>query len=259
MKINDIVQVSITPDEQGAPTTHQLARVAYVDRDVNGNPYSIDVVYFYDNSRGKVQLSDHRYAVTVVESKPLFTDLDHRLSVIKRWQIAHTIQTQSVAEHIFNVERMALRIAMEWFHINVSEPCLLLDIMMLAHHHEDYEALSGDIPTMVKPYFNEHQFEKDHADILSRTSKPQVTSSFHTLAVGIVKLADMLEGYHFLCMEKALGNTYMDKHYEYESPRILKYVIDTWTGNERVYALAHQALSSIEYECMSERHSRRGR
>ena len=180
----------------------------------------------------------------------IFGDLDHRLSLIDRWATAQTIHKQSVSEHIFNVERMAIRIATQWF--GVTDPAALFVVMWFAHRHEDFEALSGDLPTMVKPYFDEVAFEKDHSDVMT----PVVDGG--QWVRNIVKLADMLDAFWFLCIENRLGNQYLDNHYEHEPRRIFDYFDKTWPNNEHV----RQHLVGLIEEmrtCGSIRHSRRGR
>ncbi len=146
----------------------------------------------------------------------IWGELDARLSAIKRYNLFRTIQTQTVAEHVFNVERMAIRIAKEWF--GVSDPQLLFLIMKWAHHHEDTEALSGDFPAMAKPYFKEAEFEADHEKVL-RVKKP--SSSFIRI---VVKLADLMDCYNFFAMENALGNRHCEHHLTAMQRRIEKYV-----------------------------------
>lgn len=180
----------------------------------------------------------------------VFNELDHRLSVVKRWGILHTIQTQSVAEHVHNVVRIAKRIAVEWF--GVDDPAELLDIIEYAHHHDDFEALSGDPPSMIKPYFNEEALEKDHAALIKKYEP-----AAHDQCKQIVKLADKLEGYHFLCIENALGNGYSAQHLEKEPDIILRFVGQTWNDK----ALATRVANAMHdmYHERSTRFSMRGR
>lgn len=179
-----------------------------------------------------------------------FTDLDHRLSVVKRWGTAQTIHQQSVAEHIFNVERIALRIAEHWF--GIKDRRILYEIVLWAHHHEDLEAISGDFPSMVKPYFAEEEMAREHADVIP------VSRPFNTDVKNIVKLADMLDAWWFLCIERSLGNRYLDNHYDYEPDRIQNFVTDTWPNNLELYADVYHFVEDAR-EAGSVRHSKRGR
>jgi 5'-deoxynucleotidase YfbR-like HD superfamily hydrolase len=134
----------------------------------------------------------------------IFSEMDHRLSVIKRWSIVHTIQQQSVAEHCFNVERIAVRIAKEWLDFN--DDLVLFEISQYALHHDDFEAVSGDVPSTVKRYFNGKLAEREHEDIIPIRSDPPSSIK------NVVKLADRLEWYWFLTMESALGNKYIEDY-----------------------------------------------
>ena len=120
----------------------------------------------------------------------IFNELDHRLSTVRRWGVLVTVQDQSLAEHLVNVERIATRIAQYWFHIEDTEK--LYRISQLALHHDNLEVLSGDLPAMVKPYFAEKEFAEDHKDLVPWSYDPDPDIRM------IVKLADKLEGYHFL-------------------------------------------------------------
>lgn len=179
----------------------------------------------------------------------IWGDLDHRLSVVKRWGTTQTIHTQSVAEHIFNVERIAVRIAAQWFGIDNDEA--MLAIMWFAHRHEDFEALSGDFPTMVKPYFDEAAFEQEHPEIDPILDGGQWVRN-------IVKLADMFDALWFLVVEKKLGNEYLAHHLDHEPRRIIQFVEATWGADAPLLKNVSAAIDGMFNE-LSIRHSKRGR
>lgn len=130
----------------------------------------------------------------------VFGELDARLSVITRWVVINTIKKQSVAEHCFNVERIARRIAEAWFEItNVNE----LDIVsQIALHHDDDEAITGDIPSPSKHILSEAYLD----------SRRDMWYNIPCQQHDIVKLADKMEAYYFLTMEYKLGNSYIDEY-----------------------------------------------
>jgi 5'-deoxynucleotidase YfbR-like HD superfamily hydrolase len=180
----------------------------------------------------------------------IFNEMDHRLSVVKRWGILHTIQEQSVAEHCFNVERIARRIAAQWFNLLPPE---CDEISQYALHHDDLESIMGDPPTMIKPYLDEAAMAEDHKDLIGLPKlSPQLRA--------IVKLADLLEGYHFICIERLLGNRFVENHFKNYPSEIWGHVEKSWPAAAvlKIKPRAKAMMADMATD-ISERHSRRGR
>lgn len=107
-----------------------------------------------------------------------------RLSVVKRWAVVPTIQTQSVAEHSFHVA---------WIYMWLVDKFELdYDYRRLAHVllHDHDEATGGDIPAPNKG-------EPDYAS----------ADEFRCW----LKLADILETSLFIYEEQQLGNTRLEE------------------------------------------------
>lgn len=180
----------------------------------------------------------------------IFNELDHRLSVVQRWGILHTIQKQSVAEHCFNVDRIATRIAIMWF--GWTDPTWLLELKEWAHNHDNLESVMGDPPTMVKPYIDEGAMADDHKDLVPLISPPQQVKN-------IVKLADMLEGFHFICQELKMGNTYVENHYQSYFEEMIKFLKETFPDDlSGLLPLVKDLMVAMSEE-KSTRFSKRGR
>jgi 5'-deoxynucleotidase YfbR-like HD superfamily hydrolase len=131
----------------------------------------------------------------------VFDELDYRLSLVPRWVVLGTIQKQSVAEHCFNVERIARKIAVVWF--DLQDPKELNLLSQVALHHDDEEAITGDIPGPAKKGI----FNETYLDALSAA-----WYNVDGQTRRIVKLADLMEAFWFLSMEVAMGNKYVERH-----------------------------------------------
>jgi len=143
----------------------------------------------------------------------IFSELDHRMSVVKRWGIVHTLQTQSVAEHVFNVTRIADRIAFSWFAI--TDAWVLLEINRYAQHHDDLESLMGDVPSMVKDCIDENELRHRYNDLIPMIDPPK-----SPVTIKVVKIADILEAIIFLNLELSLGNRSVYRILEHHEKRL---------------------------------------
>jgi 5'-deoxynucleotidase len=129
---------------------------------------------------------------------------DSMLARVPRWTILRTIQKQSVAEHSFLVALWAGRIAqlIGW---RPGQPMDHLTLNRWALVHDITESWTGDVPTPMKKFYDHNRLEKSikFPDGEWQWLRQAVDSEM----VGIVKVADLLEAYLFLCVERSLGNT----------------------------------------------------
>lgn len=160
----------------------------------------------------------------------MLTDLEDRLSVIPRWVLVRTIQKQSVAEHSFRVAIIADRLAQRAF--GITDLSKLYMIYRCAREHDLVEALSGDIASPVKPYFNERELENDNKNLFAGG----VPSEYAADIKQIVKLADLIEMSQFLYMEKCLGNLYINNVFD--------------EVNAKMHAYAASAGVKIDDDCL---------
>jgi hypothetical protein len=149
----------------------------------------------------------------------IFSELDHRLSVVKRWGIVHTLQTQSVAEHAFNVTRISDKIAFQWF--GITDAWVLLEINRHAQHHDDIEAVMGDIPSMIKDCIDEAELRHRYRDIIPMIDPPK-----NPITIKVVKMADILEAIIFLNLELSLGNRSVYRILEHHDDRLRTFMVD---------------------------------
>lgn len=130
----------------------------------------------------------------------MLSELDDRLSTLKRWGILRTITIQSVAEHVFNVQRIAVRIARV---LKITDWEKLYRISQAALHHDDEEAIIGDSPSTAKGYVT-----KERIDVGGQAWYDGADEG----TKAVVKLADLMEALHFLTLEMHMGNQYVATH-----------------------------------------------
>lgn len=155
-------------------------------------------------------------------------ELLRNLSHMYRFHRIPVVKSQSVAEHQYHVQMIALDLMVRLWKSNELLPyiaeeiaisqdtkeSLALCIMLKAAYHDTYELIMGDIPYPVKlfnrPFFNsveewaQDQMRELHVgDVLENFG---FSSSIEETAGRLVKLADMLDVIFYLFDEFVLGN-----------------------------------------------------
>ena len=172
------------------------------------------------------------------QNKALMHELDDRLSTVKRWAIVRTISRQSVAEHCFNVQRICIKLAPYFDMVEFED---LFELSQAALHHDDDEAVTGDIPGPAKLYVRANE---KGVDVGATAWYDDASDAIKA----IVKLADMLEAYHFLTMEAKLGNSYIRNHRAKQRDKIHKFIQNhpNWPSN--IMYVCNEWMSAIYNE-----------
>lgn len=150
----------------------------------------------------------------------IFGELDHRLSVVKRWSVIQTIREQSVAEHSFNVALIALRITEKWFAITGSK--LQTAVLKHALFHDWWESVTGDPPTYMKRFIDEAgaiaAFKAD-----GTSEGIDLSDVDRDFVKFVVKAADIIEAIIFLRMEVSLGNRSVTRHIDNLEDKLINF------------------------------------
>ena len=152
-----------------------------------------------------------------------------------------------MAEHCFNVQRICINIA-PWFGINDVLELFLLS--QAALHHDDFEALTGDIPGIAKHYI---AVDESGVDTGSRVWYDSAGDKVKS----IVKLADLLEAFHFLAIESQMGNWYLFEHKTNVRLDVENYIKSHTEWPEFVFDYCDHWMSQAEAE-ISRAYGRKG-
>jgi 5'-deoxynucleotidase YfbR-like HD superfamily hydrolase len=189
---------------------------------------------------------------------PIIDEFDLRLARVERWAIIHTIQTQSVAEHCYNVALIADRLAVHC--LGITDPGTLYNINRWALRHDKLEATTGDVPTIVKDCLDESTLTDRYSDFVTDGG------NYEQRVRNIVKIADRLDAILFLALEESMGNkTVRDIRESIEADLWRR--IDMWYSDETRDTLVKtigEVLRSLfgpasdEPEMMQQHYDRRG-
>lgn len=157
----------------------------------------------------------------------LFSELDHRLSVVKRWGTVETIRKQSVTEHSYNVAIIADRIARR-----LSEDMRIAHAAVLyALYHDKVESVTGDFPSYMKPHVDERSAVSIVEAFMSDEEGTNDGSAGDDPMVRfIVKCADYIDACVFLRMEISLGNKSVTYHLRHLEARFRRYLEEAEVG-----------------------------
>lgn len=178
-------------------------------------------------------------------TKPMWDEIDFRLSVVNRWQVVPTIRKQSVAEHQHNVAKLAERLALEVFEWD-RDDTRLHELVHRALTHDDLEAIIGDPPSYTKSWVNEENMASAFAPMLREPLyglDPSPDMRF------IIKAADYIDAAVFLRVEISMGNRTVagvlrDLEYRFRA-RCVEYIDLNWPGTVSDPMAAYRAYEVI--------------
>lgn len=138
-------------------------------------------------------------------------------SIVHRWSIVRTIQTDNVANHSFYVTAYAVAIAQLLAWIGP-----LADLMFMALMHDAREeTITGDIVSPVKErildrdrrddYINEKMIER--MPMIEAQAQDIMTSDYWPDIESLIKVADRLDAVLFLVIEQRMGNVVLEPMY----------------------------------------------
>lgn len=129
-----------------------------------------------------------------------------RTGHVKRWQIVRVAREQTIAEHMYRVNRIALHIAHK-FDLTPADLDLISEWALV---HDMPEVITGDIATPTKMAMRKAVPDSDpikHIELeldVDYHYLYQLCKTQHPIVLAIVKLADLIEAVDFLKVE-ALG------------------------------------------------------
>jgi hypothetical protein len=103
----------------------------------------------------------------------------------------------------------------KWF--DICDPDDLFLLSQGALHHDDLEAITGDLPTPAKDYIAK---KEGGIDTDAGVWYDTLPDNFKE----IIKLADLMEAFHFLAIEMKMGNRYVVRHRRYLRQSINKHI-----------------------------------
>lgn len=131
-----------------------------------------------------------------------------RSADVKRWHIINTVRPQTVAEHSFMVALIAMELAKHIVpHGSLFDsPREQFQFLCAALFHDMPETITGDLPTPAKQVYREFSQNPrmfDEMDMLIMPKIPYSDGMLNAKLVWLIKVADLIEAYHFLCNNAA--------------------------------------------------------
>lgn len=132
-----------------------------------------------------------------------------RSADVKRWHIINTVRPQTMAEHSFMTALIALELADKLAHEGGStfdSPREQFQFLCAALFHDTPENVYGDIPTpgkVVWKDFLQNQRVFEEIDQIIMPKIPYAGGRLNVKLEWIIKVADLMEAYHFLCSNAA--------------------------------------------------------
>lgn len=157
-----------------------------------------------------------------------------RLSDVPRWTVVPTIRPQNVAEHSFHVASLALWLGPR--HAAVAQGSISMgDVLTAALCHDEFESVSGDIPSPVKKLVCTLPLEE-------KISAFSATGEIKR----IIKICDLLEALVFLKEETHMGNCRIDEIFDYVYSILEpEWVLFEWAPTYGRKPSCHELMSRI--------------